>query len=157
YAQVQKARRGMSQRLSEHSTLHEAVRSATATRKGIDNVPDAVELERLRATAQRMERIRALLGNRPVVVTSWFRCEALNAAAGGVPDRAHRLGYAVDFVCPAYGTPLNIARRLVAARVAFDQLIYEYGRWVHVSFDPQMRGEVLTAMPSGYERGLVED
>ena len=147
----------MSERLSEHFTLHEAVRSATAKRQGIDNVPDAVELERLRATAQRMERIRALLGNRPVVVTSWFRCEALNAAVGGVPDSAHRLGYAVDFVCPSYGTPLNIARRLVAARVAFDQLIYEYGRWVHVSFDPQMRGEVLTAMPSGYERGLVED
>src|SRR5690625_573063 len=147
----------MSERLSAHFTLREAAHSATATRKGIDNVPNAVELERLRATAQRMERIRALLGNRPVVVTSWFRCEALNAAVGGVRDSAHRLGYAVDFVCPSYGTPLNIARRLVAARIAFDQLIYEYGRWVHVSFDPQMRGEVLTAMPSGYTSGLVED
>jgi len=133
------------------------VRSATAKRQGIDNKPNAVELARIEDTARRMGRIRSLLGNRPVQVTSWFRCEALNAAVGGVPDSAHRLGYAVDFVCPSYGTPLNIARRLVAARVAFDQLIYEYGRWVHVSFDPQMRGEVLTAMPSGYARGLVED
>src|SRR5699024_9618023 len=147
----------MSERLSEHFTLQEAVRSATATRKGIDNVPDAVELERLRDTAQRMERIRAVLGDNPIHVNSWFRCEELNAAVGGVSNSAHRLGYAVDFVCPSYGTPLNIARRLVAARVAFDQLIYEYGRWLHVSFGPQMRGEVLTAMRSGYKRGLTED
>src|SRR5699024_60430 len=113
--------------------------------------------ERLRATAQCMERVRILLGNEPIHVDSWFRSSALNIAVGGVSNSAHRLGYAVDFVCPTYGAPLIIAQRLVTTQLKFDQLIYEYGRWVHVSFDPQMRGEVLTAMPSGYTSGLVED
>lgn len=144
-----------SRQLSPHFSLNEATRSETAERLGIENIPDDEELSRMMQVAGRMERIRALLGNHPIHVDSWFRCESLNAAVGGVSNSAHRLGWAVDFVCPGCGTPLAIARRIVAGRVAFDQLIYEYGRWVHVSFDPQMRGQVLTAVSGGYRNGLV--
>lgn len=36
-----------------------------------------------------------------------------------------------------------------------DQLIHEYGQWVHISFDPRRRGEKLTAkLVSGKTRYL---
>lgn len=144
-----------SRQLSPHFSLNEATRSETAERMGIENIPEEAELARMTQVAERMERIRTRLGNHPIHVDSWFRCDALNEAVGGVPNSAHRMGWAVDFVCPDFGTPLAVALRIVSGRIAFDQLIYEYGRWVHISFAPQMRGQVLTAMSGGYRNGLL--
>ena len=47
--------------------------------------------------ARRMEEVRRRLGNRPIIVTSWYRPPAVNAAVGGVPNSTHLNGYAVDF------------------------------------------------------------
>ena len=37
-----------------------------------------------------------------------------------------------------------------------DQLIHEFGRWVHLSVDPRMRRDVLTIDRSGARPGLLE-
>jgi hypothetical protein len=70
-------------------------------------------------------------------------------------------GRAVDFTCPAFGTPLEVCWRLHDAGLPFDKLIYE-GRWVHLQIAQDgktPRGEVLTAQfgfPSTtYTRGLT--
>lgn len=142
--------------LTDHFSRHEALRSATAEKMGIENVPESGEtVAAIQHTAHRMEGVRNILGSAPILVSSWYRCPELNKAVGGVPNSAHQQGFAVDFTCPSFGPPLAVARR-VAGRVGFDQLIYEYGRWVHISFVPSMRGEVLTAMSDGYRNGLVE-
>ena len=44
---------------------------------------------------QKLEELREAVGS-PVKVTSGVRCEAANAAAGGVPDSAHLIGMAAD-------------------------------------------------------------
>jgi hypothetical protein len=76
----------------------------------------------------------------------------------GAPNSAHRNGDAVDFICPAYGTPLKICRAIEAAQIQFDQLIQE-GSWVHIAFASPMRNEILTAKftETGpqYTKGLV--
>lgn len=139
-------------RLSEHFDLAEFTVSRTAARKGLDNTPPQEVVDRLRATAAHLEVIRALLG-RPLLISSGYRAPAVNAAVGGAVGSAHVLGYAADFVSPGFGDPLAICRAIVAAGVRFDQMIEE-GTWVHLSFDPRMRGEVLTKDGAGYRRGL---
>jgi zinc D-Ala-D-Ala carboxypeptidase len=134
--------------LSEHFSLAEL----TVTNTGLDNTPDAEEEARLSTLAVFMEKVRTILGNHPITVNSAFRSEAVNEAAGGVFDSAHRLAYACDFTCPAFGSPLMIAERLDTAQkngaIDFDQLIYEV-TWVHISRDPQLREERLTHPTAG--------
>ncbi|CAM3251691.1 D-Ala-D-Ala carboxypeptidase family metallohydrolase [Asticcacaulis taihuensis] len=111
--------------------------------RNIDNTPSPEMVETLRQTAQQMDRVRTLLG-KPIRVNSGYRSPALNAAVGGAPNSAHMSGYAVDFVCPGFGTPLQICQKIIASDIRFDQLIQE-GTWVHISFDPRLRMQQLTA------------
>lgn len=142
--------------LTDHFSLEELTFSSTAQRMGIDNTPTPDIVERLRFTAAGLEKIRALLGQ-PMRIDSGYRCPRLNGAVGGVGHSAHMDGDAADFVCPAFGTPLEVARAIAASPIQFDQLIQE-GTWVHVSFAPAMRRQVLTASfgPTGasYRSGL---
>lgn len=149
----------LDERVTAHFALSEFVVSNTAARLGIDNTPSAQVLATLRnVLIPGMQQVRDLLGV-PVVVSSGYRSPALNAAVRGAPASQHVTGHACDFTAPAYGTPRAVCERLVAemARLHFDQLIHE-GGWVHISFAPRPRSEVLTAHfgPGGvsYTRGL---
>lgn len=126
-----------------HFDLPQFVQSSTAERLEIDNTPPADVVAHLMVAASGMEQVRACLGH-PIRVDSGYRCPALNKAVNGAPNSAHMTGYAVDFVCPDYGTPLEIVERLKFSGIEFDQLIQE-GSWVHISFDPKMRKEIMTA------------
>lgn len=131
-------------KLSEHFSLDEFTASETATRKGIDNIPPPAVTERLRMLAATLEQVRTLLGNNSIRISSGFRCLELNRAIGSGDLSAHVLGYAVDFTCPKFGTPKEVANKIAQSPIKFDQLIYE-GTWVHLSIDPRNRREVLTA------------
>lgn len=129
--------------LTDHFTLEELCLSSTAERQGIDNTPDSGIVENLKVLARGLETVRALLG-RPMHIDSGYRCAALNAAVKGAKDSAHVKGYAADFICPGFGNPLEIVHAISSSALAFDQCIQE-GTWVHLSFDPKARKEVLTA------------
>lgn len=133
--------------LSPHFTLAEATRSDTAAKMGLDNQPsDDRHLQNIQYTARMMEEVRALLGNKPIKVSSWYRNRELNKAVGGVSNSAHAVGLAVDFTCPDFGSVLEVCVALRNSKIPFDQLIWEYGRWVHIGFCncPKPRREVLT-------------
>ncbi|PHY20942.1 D-Ala-D-Ala carboxypeptidase family metallohydrolase [Caulobacter sp. BP25] len=142
--------------MSEHFTLAEMTVSANAARLGLDNTPPPEIIARLKTVAQQLERIRELLGGKPIRITSCYRSPDVNRAAGGAKASAHLEGWAVDFVCPDYGTPLQIAERLERSAITFDQLIHEHGVWVHISFDPRRRGQLLTIDRGGTREGLHE-
>lgn len=121
--------------LSEHFALEEFTRSETAEAHGIDNSAPADIEENLTRLANRLEKVRAILGH-PLTITSGYRCPALNAAVGGVGDSAHLHGLAADIVCPDFGSPLEVCRELAkhAAELDFDQLIHEHfgaADWCH--------------------------
>lgn len=136
-------------RLSAHFTLAELTHSATAARRGISNTPSPDMVDQLVVLAAKMERVRALLGDRPISVLSGYRSPAVNKAVGGSKTSAHMTGWAVDFICPSFGTPAQVAAHLAKHLTDFDQVIEEFGDWVHVGFGPGQRGQRLTARHVG--------
>ena len=147
--------------LTPHFTLEELCASPEAVRKGIDNVPDADVSANLLLLARGLEVVRSVLGY-PMHVNSGYRSPKLNAAIGGSRTSNHMKGLAADFTCAEYGTPLEIAKVIVANQEAIGfQTIIQEGTWVHIDFpeEGQPAYNVLTAhfMPSGvtYTRGLV--
>lgn len=148
------------ERLTPSFYLSEFLKSETAARRGIDNMPKAMHMANLRnVLAPGMQRVRELLGA-PVLITSGYRSAAVNSAVGGSNHSQHSLGLAADFTAPSFGNPLAVCRKLLEHRdeIRFDQLIHEFGHWVHISFSATPRGEVLRAIstPHGtvYSTGL---
>ena len=83
-------------KLSEHFSLAEFTRSATAISHGWKNDPSPAEIEWMRyLCVSVLEPLRAELG-RPITITSGFRCPKLNAAVGGVEHSQHMYGQAAD-------------------------------------------------------------
>jgi zinc D-Ala-D-Ala carboxypeptidase len=122
--------------LTEHFTLEEFTDSQTAARKGINNVPPVGSPERanLMRTAETMEQVRTILGDKPILISSGYRSPQVNAAVGGSKSSAHMSALAVDFSCPGFGTPLQICKKLHPhmKELEIDQLIHEYDTWVHL-------------------------
>jgi len=144
-------------KLSPNFTLEELTRSDLAARLGIDNTPGPDALANLGLVAQRLEDVRNILGGR-MLISSGFRCLALNRALKSKDTSAHVQGLAVDFTCPDFGTPLQVAQRLAQRKdaLAFDQLIHEYGRWVHIGWSAGIpRRELLTIDAQGTRAGLL--
>ena len=135
-------------------TPHFSLAELTVTNQKIDNTPSKEIVEVLRTTAFYMEKVRELLGNVTITINSGYRSPDVNRAVGGTSNSSHTHGYAVDFT--AYGhTPLTISNILSKSNLKFDQLIYEK-TWVHISFDPRMRGNILTLKGKGkYVKGIV--
>ena len=147
-------------RLSPNFTLAQLTHSDTALARGIANQPDQLQIASLTRLAQSLELVMTLL-QAPLTISSAYRSPELNAAVGGAPGSRHALGLAVDFICPRYGTPLAVARAIADSALAFDQLIHEYGRWVHLGLAPTgtaQRRQTLTicSAPGGYMDGLMD-
>lgn len=130
-------------KLSEHFTLEELTFSQTAVRNGINNNPSQAVRNNLKTLADNLEKIRTLLGF-PLKISSAFRCMELNRKIGGSVNSAHMDGLAADFTCEKFGKPIDVVKALHKSGIKVDQVIEE-GTWVHVSFDPKMRQQFLTA------------
>lgn len=139
--------------LTEHFTLEEMTQTS---HREIDNTPSPEIIEKLKYVASGLEHVRILLGY-PVIVTSGYRCFALNQVVKGSDDSQHMRGEAADFIVPKFGTPYEVCCALEASDLRFDQLIYE-GTWVHCSFIDynKPRRSVLTYRKGhGYDVGLI--
>jgi len=120
--------------LTPNFTLQEMIASDTAAMKGINNTPNDDEIANLTETCDLLEKIRTLCGNKPVVVSSGFRCKALNSAVGGASNSAHLYGCAADFTVSAFGSVYQTCKAIEPhlKEWGVDQLIYENGSWVHI-------------------------
>ena len=133
-------------KLTEHFTLAEFERSATAARLHIDNrVPAELVPNTRNLCEQVLEPLREHF-QEAVYVTSGYRCPQLNKAVGGVANSQHMRGEAAD-ICPIVGgrpdsTSPEARRRLrewaewIMDNCPFDQLLRERrgnSFWIHVS------------------------
>ena len=136
----------------KYFTIEEMTRSKTAEARGIKNIPN--ETERLNLVAlvgAVLDPLREVYG-KPICVTSGYRCATLNKRVGGVTGSQHVKGEAVDIVTKGGAKNIYELGRLIVARGAFDQVIFEnVGRndllpeWIHVSWkrDGWNRGNIL--------------
>ena len=142
-------------KLSEYLTLAEVIRSDSAKRLGIDNMPGAVELESLKAIGINVyDKIRTHF-RCPIYVSSGYRSKRLNRALNGSATLSqHCKGEALDL--DQDGSPHGVTNKevfdYIKNNLLFDQLIYEFGTdsnpdWVHVSYKKAgNRKQVLRAM-----------
>lgn len=150
--------------------LSELVHSNTAVRLGLDNTPNQEIINHLEQSCINLwQPARDILG-KPMGIDSGYRSDAVNRAVGGSTTSAHSYGYAIDFTAPSFGTPRQVAEKLVkelkARHIAFDQLILEFpetsSSWIHLGYknrQGEQRGQVLTAKKQNgktvYLSGLV--
>ena len=135
-------------KLSKYFDLEELTASQAAARRGLINMPQGEEMISLTQTATRMDVVRELLG-KPVLVSSGYRSPVVNSLVGGSGTSSHVTGEAVDFTCPEFGTPEQIVKHLKGTPLRFDQLIEEFGQWVHIGFGKKLRHQVLKAKHVG--------
>ena len=151
--------RGRTVQLSTHFSLAELTVSSWAEANGVPNDPTTdQEWTNIRFLAQKLEHVRTILGDNPILITSAYRSHRVNLAAGGVANSAHRLALAADFTCPRFGDVTKVCRALADSPLDFDQVIWEYGRWCHIGFKApglKMRRQLLTKRTgAGYIQGL---
>lgn len=144
--------------LTPHFALSEFTVSETAARKGYDNAPPQWVSANLKRTAEALEKVRSILGDKPVLITSGYRSPQLNKAVGGSKNSAHQHGLAVDFICPGFGDPRAVCKALEPhmAELGIDQLIHEYDTWVHLGLSASApRHMALTIDGKGTRTGFA--
>jgi zinc D-Ala-D-Ala carboxypeptidase len=120
--------------ISDHISYEEAINSATALRKKIDNTPSAETLERMKVVAEVcFEPARKWYG-KPLKVNSFYRSVDLNREVGGSATSQHCKGEAIDITAGSKAENKKLFDWM-KANLLFDQLINEYDyTWIHVSF-----------------------
>jgi hypothetical protein len=143
-------------KLSEHLSLSEVIRSESAKRKGISNMPTPEHIENFKLLAEKVfqpirEHFRC-----PIHISSGYRSKELNATIPGASlTSQHCTGEAIDIDMD--GTPNGVSNRMVfdyiKDNLEWDQLIYEFGDkqnpdWVHVSYESsgKQRKQILRAV-----------
>jgi hypothetical protein len=115
--------------LSEHFTLEELTHT---DHREFDNTPNDAELANLKRLAAFLEQVKTVLGGKPVMINSAFRCKQVNDAVGSKDTSQHRIGCAADIRVPGM-TPDEVVRAVIASDLQFDQVIREFDRWTHIS------------------------
>jgi len=115
--------------LSEHFTLEELTHT---DHRQFDNTPHDAEMANLVRLANFLEEVKTVLGGKPVMINSAFRCKQVNDAVGSKDTSQHRIGCAADIRVPGM-TPDQVVKAVIAAGLEYDQIIREFDRWTHIS------------------------
>lgn len=126
-------------RLTEHFTLREFIRSATAIRLDIDNRPSADEVARMKKLCENvLEPLRRRFG--AIRITSGYRCKRLNDEVDGSRTSQHMFGEAADIHCGSDATGKKMYD-YIRQNLEFDQMLVEmrggknpHIHCLHVSF-----------------------
>lgn len=138
------------------------IKSPTAVRLGIDNTPSKEVIANLKAICTHiLEPLRKAYG-KPIIVTSGYRCPALNRAVKGAAQSQHVIGQAADIhtVSDKPEDNRKLLDLIIELGLPYDQVINEYPDrkggpdWIHVSYGPRNRRNRLTCVRGKYKPGL---
>ena len=129
--------------LSRNFSLQELIKSDTAIRKGIDNNPNADQIEKLKALCENiLQPVRDHFGR--VKVTSGYRSPELCTAIGSSINSQHAKAEAAEF--EVIDTDNAELADWIHSNLSYDQLILEYytpgepnSGWIHCSYIPEDR------------------
>jgi len=139
--------------LSKNLVLAEVMRSETAKRKGISNMPTPEHIENFKKLAENVfQPIRDHFGV-PIYISSGYRSKALNKAVGGSLSSQHCQGEAIDIDMDGTSITNKQIFDFIKDNLIFDQMIWEFGTdinpdWVHVSYEStgKQRKQILKAV-----------
>lgn len=115
-------------------SMSELCYSDIAKKYNIKNIPSITECDNLlNLIFYVLQPLRDKLG-KPIIINSGYRCKALNSKIGGVSNSQHLLGQACDLRVNGC-TPSTLIEFIKASGIEYDQLINEYDKWVHISFN----------------------
>lgn len=126
--------------MTQNFSIFEATRSSKAIQLGIDNSLTPALMQQATWFARTvLQPLRDRIG-KPFIVSSWYRCPALNKAVGGVYNSSHLSATAADINIKGLTSQEAFDALLVALkdlRIDFDQLIIERNTktgatWVHL-------------------------
>jgi hypothetical protein len=149
-------------KLSEHLELSEIIRSESAKRRGILNMPTVEHIKNLQLIAENIFEPIRLNFRQSIRISSGYRSQSLNAAIGGATHSQHSTGEALDIDMD--GTTLSNKEifNFIKDKLSFDQLIWEFGTdknpdWVHVSYSANgnQRNQVLKAIKENGKTKLI--
>jgi zinc D-Ala-D-Ala carboxypeptidase len=139
--------------LTTNFSLHEMIKSETASRRDMDNTPHSDDVVQNLTTLceQVLQPLRDVYGV-GIKVNSGYRSPDVNAAVGGSRTSDHCKGQAADIEIP--GVANKDLALYIRDNFYFTQLILEGyiegipdSGWVHVSYDDNnLKQQVLTAV-----------
>lgn len=141
--------------LSKNLSLAEVVRSESAKRRGINNLPTAEHLENLKDLALNVFQPIRDHFKVPIHISSGYRSRILNNAVNGAAKSQHCSGQAIDIDVDGTSITNKQVFDYIKDNLDFDQLIFEFGTdknpdWVHVSYSKDNnRKQVLKAKRNG--------
>jgi zinc D-Ala-D-Ala carboxypeptidase len=124
-------------KLSAHLSLSEVIRSESAKRNGISNMPIPLHIENFKLLAEKVfEPVRLHFGV-PIHISSGYRSIELNKCIGGSLTSQHCSGEAIDIDMD--GSPSGVTNKMIfdyiKDNLVYDQIINEFDySWVHVSY-----------------------
>ena len=132
--------------MGKYFSIAELTKSSTAIKKKINNTPTKeIENNLNQLIDNILDPLREAWGQ-PIIVSSGYRCEALNKAVGGAASSQHKLGQAADIHAKSDSMEDNkkLFELIKQLKLPFDQLINEYNyNWMHVSYSPRNRRQIL--------------
>lgn len=132
--------------MGKYFTIAELTKSDTAIKKKINNNPNKeIESNLNQLITNILDPLREAWGN-PIIVSSGYRCSALNKAVGGASTSQHLLGQAADIHTKSNSREDNkkLFELIKSLKLPYDQLINEYNyKWIHVSYSPRHRRQIL--------------
>lgn len=144
-------------KLSEHFTLDEMTFSIEAARRGLQNIADLSAQRNLKLLCEYvLEPLRKHF-NKPIIITSGYRNNLVNAAAKGAKNSDHLYGLAADIKIAGV-EPIIVCREIMRLDLPTRQIILEFNSWTHVSYGKGQH--CMTARTDGtkvyYENGFNE-
>jgi zinc D-Ala-D-Ala carboxypeptidase len=133
-------------KLTANFSLDELIKSQVAERKGINNNPSPMQIDNLKALAVNiLQPIRSQF-DKPLIISSGFRCAQLCLEIGSSINSEHcadNKSAAADFEIP--GVDNKELAEWIKSNLEYNQLILEFYRdgepssgWVHCSYSTDL-------------------
>ena len=150
--------------IGRHFKLKHLIYSNTAKNNSINNFPG---IDNSPSQTEVIEYLRSLMNvvvdpivdiYPDLIITSGYRCMALNSRLGGSNTSQHVFGQAVDIQIPGLSTA-DVYNYIYHEVTGWDQLIWEYperggSSWVHVSYSSRNRRKTTLASKSSTYHNL---
>ncbi len=144
----------LSTRLSDNFFLNEFTISQEAERHGYRNEPNEKQIDNLRLLCVNvLQPLREII-DVPIFINSGFRSFDVNAAVDGKFNSQHLEGKAADFIVPSMN--LVDVFNIILQKLSFDQLIYEFGKWIHISWNGELNRKDVMISKKVYGKTMYE-